>query len=228
MSLESVFRARVRELVNKPAANLLRREPTWADVAIEFPTGPDLAAALGYGSAAEERERGRWRKRRNVLDNYSRWKRGVRNAFRNERQNQQLSDEIKRRWKLNATPGSERDVLVWMTRYGATVLHVEGKFHYDPKRRRNISTLVYIWPEVFLEAEFSAAVAASPPFDWDWLSRGFINAWMSAYGLDENFQTEVAGEEDEEGEAPELAGAVIEALDFDIGRGDGVVWDLRG
>ena len=224
MSLESVFRARVRELVNKPAANLLRREPTWADVAIEFPTGPDLAAALGYGSAAEERERGRWRERRNVLDNYSRWKRGVRNAFRNERQNQQLSDEIKRRWKLNATPGSERDVLVWMTRYGATVSRFEGRFNYPPgnKRDRRISTGVYIWPEVFLDAGFSAAVADSPPIDWDWVSRAFLNAWTAAYGLDEEFQEEIGGEE---GATP---GARVTALDFDIGRGDDVVWDLRG
>lgn len=212
-SLARTFRAQVRTKVGVPASNLLpSREPRFGDVVVQFPKGADLAEELGYGTARDNpRGSPGYRRRQTLLDNYSRWRRGARNPWNkgggSRAYRPRLEVAVRRRWALLATPASELDVLRMIDEHGATVLSFRGKFRYQPNRERKIYAHVYVDPETLEDAAYSASIRSAPPIDWDWTARAFMNGWIDAYGLDDEFQEEIDDK-----------GSVVSELEFNIGR----------
>lgn len=221
-SLREIFRTEVRAKVGGLADNVVPdRQPTFADVRELYPTGPDLALGLGYGANRDNPKGSRaWRERRNLLDDYSRWRRGGRNPFRRGSEGtaraRELSSAVREQWGEAATPPTELDVLRLVVAKGATVTYFEGVFDYEADRERQVSG-VYIWPEVLERVGFSEAVRRSPPIPWGDLAGTFLTAWADAYGLDAGFVDEIEGD-----------GYEVAALSWEIGRGEEVSHDYRG
>lgn len=213
--LASVFRAEVKSHVGIRAENLMpRREPTFADVQELYPDGPSLASALGLGAPGRHKPgTTAWRRRRNLLDDYSRWRRGGRNPFAGSHAGR-LRSVVRTAWRKAATPASQTRVLEMMAEHGITVYSFIGHFNYEPDRERVITAKVYVSPSVFEESGFAAAVAGIPPTDWDHLARAALNAWARAYGLDDDFQEEI-----------DQGGAFLTGLAFDLGRDPFVDYD---
>lgn len=222
-SLREIFRDEVRRKVGVAVPNLMPdRDPTFADVRELYPTGPDLAEALGYGANRDHPRGSRaWRERRNLLDDYSRWRRGARNPFRRGEATsgraRQLSAAVRREWRISATPQTELEVLQMVVAEGATVKSFAGTFDYEADRERFINSAVYIWPEVLERVGFSEDVRAAPPIAWGDLGGTFFTAWTEAYGLDNGLIESI---EDE--------GFDVFAMSWDIGRNENVDYDYRG
>ena len=236
MRVGAVFRARIESLAGHVAVNLVPdREPTLADVQEEFPTGPDLARALGYG---ENRDHPRgspgWRARRTLLDDYSRWRRGARNPFRakgsQRSRARELRNAVRERWVGTATPASPLEVLRLIDIHGATVTRFVGVFDYEPGRTRIIPSIVYIAPVVLARRNglettpsYSEWVAGAPPIMWRDTARAFLLSWALAYGMDERLRESLEEDDAESGE-----GVDIDAWIFEIGqREEGQDYDYR-
>jgi hypothetical protein len=106
-----------------------------------------------------------------------------------------------------------------MLTWGVTVNGFTGHFPYDRKRHREITTVVFVAPELLAENYFDDA--AGPPINWSWCATSFLNSWAHAYGLDENF------DEEEEGEGGFWEGAIATAFPFTIGEGGGIQQRFR-
>lgn len=221
MTLREIFRAEVRRKVGVAVSNLVPdREPTFADVQELYPTGPDLAEALGYGANRDHVRGSRaWRERRNLIDDYSRWRRGGRNPFRRgeatSARARQLTAAVRREWRLSATPRTQLEVLQFVVAEGATVTYFQGEFDYEPGRERT-APAVYIFPSLLEREGFSGAVRRSPPIPWGDVAGTFLTAWAIAYGLDSGFIAEIEGE-----------GYEVATMTWDIGRNDEVAYDYR-
>ena len=230
--LSTIFRAEVQRHVGVPAENVIPdRSPTLADVEAAYPTGPDLAEALGYGRRPPPRTirvPGRrvqrdgvrryvrahteinpeWRRRRTVLDNYSRWRRGGgAGGVRAPAQRATLEQ-----WVADATPQSVMEVLELMVKEGATVTYFEAVFDYEPGRDRSSGASTFIWPDVFAREGFSAAVGRMPPMDWPALAATFFSSWTKAYGLDAGLLEE---------------GGDLMAITFELGRAGQIQHEYR-
>lgn len=216
------FRQEVRSKIGQPARNLIPdREPTFADVRELYPDGPSLASAMGLGAPGAHRKGTKaFRKRANLLDYYSRWRRGGRDPFRGPYA-ARLKSLVRTGWRKVATPSSYLAVLQLIVEHGATMVRFEGTFPYEPGRTRKVTTGVFIWPVVLEDYRFSAAVAATPPVRWPWLAQTFLDAWAHAYGLDENFDS------DEDEDELYWEGAVTTDLLFEIGREEEIGYDYR-
>lgn len=229
MNAPEIFQRQVEKLAGRAAANVVpEREVTLADVREEWPTGPDLARALGYGDNRDHPRGSRgWRARRNLLDDYSRWRRGARNPFRAKGGQRSRAVELRRavmeRWTEEATPAGPLEVLQLIDLHGATVTYFRGTFEYEPDRERIINAVVYVAPEVLHRTGYSAEVAAAPPIAWWTTSLNFLEAWGISYGLDDGL-TDVFRDPDPDD--PE-EGVEFEGLVFEIGRAEGVDYDYR-
>jgi hypothetical protein len=224
----AVFREEVRDKVGKPAPNLVPvHEPTFADVRETFPTGPDLARGLGLGENKDNpRGSPAWRKRRNLLDDYSRWRRGGRNPFRPGPRSRarELQRAVRAQWRIDATPSTELEVLQMMDLHGATVSYFHGRFKYEEERDRIVAATVFIAPEVFDHVGYSRLVGAGTPIDWPATAAAFLEGWAVAYGLDDNLRDTFGPDSDDD---EEDEGLELEELPFDIGEGEGHNYDYR-
>lgn len=220
MRLYDAFHDEVRRKVGHPASNLIPRgEPRWtarrephrlpSSVSQMFRDNAELARAMGLGGSREHRRGSRaWRRRKNLLDNAARWRRGARAPERGV-WGPRLTAAGRAWQRREATPRNDRQVLELMRRFGFTVVRFDFHHDYDD-RYRTVAANVYVSPALFEEYLRAHDITLGGRLRWGTIAQAFAEAWSLAYsGSDATFGDQIDD---------------VDALTFRIGREDDVAY----
>jgi hypothetical protein len=161
------------------------RDPNLEDFVKMFPSNEDAAKAAGFGAkGAHKPNTPGWTRRRSFMRNLQRYRTGAtEKRTPGPKMNKRMGSIVRAQWRKTARPGTVRQVLELLNKYGAAVTELECTFHYENRAREFDRFAVGITPATLQRSGLTVPVIRSQPIPWAQLADAFLLSWGRAYGM---------------------------------------------